>query len=411
MKLDPVFVRSQFPQAADNPDTVFCANAGGSYMSLPVLERMEHYNRHLRVQPYSGFSPSREAGQAMDAARAGWCAALNIDDEELTIGASTSLNTYVMAQAAGAAWGPGDEIVVTGQDHEANHGVWRRQAEARGALVREWPVDPVSGLLEPEALYALLNDRTRWVFFSHCSNIVGTVNPVADIVAGIRQRCAARVGVDAVAYAPHHICDLKALDVDLYYFSLYKVFGPHQGLLYIRAGLQADLQPQSHYFIQQDCRKRFNPAGPQHAQVAACAGVVDYLNSLCAHHGCTASAPLEKMAYAHSLLAAAERQLAEPLLDYLRHSSRVRLLGKHHCQDGDRVATIAFRPLHKTSAGVAAAMQAAGIGTEHGHFYAHRLLVQLGIPPDDGVVRLSLLHYNTPEEVDRILRALDSALA
>ena len=287
----------------------------------------------------------------MDAARRGWADALNIGLEELTIGPSSSANTYTMAQAIGAGWRPGDEIVVTQQDHETNIGAWRRKAEEAGATVREWALDPATGLLDPEDLYALLNDNTRWVFFTHCSNLMGTVNPVADIVDQVRARSAARVGVDAVAYAPHHIPDLKALDVDLYFFSLYKVFGPHQGILYVRGALSDELAGQSHYFIRDDPAKRYNPAGPQHSQVAACRGVLDYFSALHRHHGSDSATSDHRTAGAratleaiHPLIVEQERSLAEPLLDYLENSPQVQLLGKRHCRDGDRAPTIAFRP-------------------------------------------------------------------
>jgi len=410
VELDIEFVRGRFPQLQDQPEFVFCGNAGGSYVAGPVLDTLDHYNRHLRVQPYYGYEVSRAAGQAMDRARAGWAQALNIGPQELTIGPSTSMNSYVMAQALGASWQLGDEIVVSQQDHESNHGVWRRRAEALGVTVKEWPVDPVSGLLDPEALYPLLNENTRWVFFTHCSNIIGVVNPVAEIVAGIRRRCPARVGVDAVAYAPHRICDLRALDVDLYLFSLYKVFGPHQGLMYLRQDLQDELPPQCHFFLTGDSHKRFNPAGPQHAQVAACAGVLDYFDELHRHHGGKGGPAPAAMDALHPLLAAHEARLVEPLLDYLRQSRQVRLLGKPHTADGDRAATLAFQPVDNRSADVAAQLQASGIGVEVGHFYAARLLTHLGIDPAEGVVRISLVHYNSLQEVERILAALDRAL-
>jgi cysteine desulfurase family protein (TIGR01976 family) len=411
VKFDIDFVRSNFPQLYDEPEFVFCSNAGGSYVAQPVIDSLEHYNRHLRVQPYSPFHSSRTAGLAMDRARDGWSRALNIGANELTIGPSTSMNSYVMAQALGADWGPGDEIVVTQQDHESNHGVWRRKAEAQGAVVREWPVDPSTGLLDPDELFPLLGERTRWVFFTHCSNIIGTVNPVAELVSRIRQRCGAKVCVDAVAYAPHHIPDLKALDVDMYLFSLYKVFGPHQGLMYLRAELQDSIQPQSHYFIQGDSHKRFNPAGPQHAQVAASQGVLDYFEALHRHHGGNESASATAvMQSVHALIADHETRLVAPLIDYLAHAPWVRLLGKANTRDGDRVATIAFQPLRKSAGDVATALQARGIGAERGHFYAHRLMTSLGIDPAEGVVRISLVHYNTVAEVERILTALDQVL-
>jgi cysteine desulfurase family protein (TIGR01976 family) len=411
MTLDTEFVRAQFPQSADYPEVVFCSNAGGSFTAAPVIELFNHYNSHSRVQPYSPFTPSREAGEAMDRARADWAKALNIAVNELTIGPSTSANSYVMAQALGASWQPGDEIVVTQQDHEANIGAWRRKAEERGVTVREWEIDPATGLLDPADLYRLLNDHTRWVFFTHCSNIMGTVNPVAEITREIHARSPARVCVDAVAHAPHHIPDLRALDVDLYLFSLYKVYGPHQGVLYVKGALGEQLAGQGHYFNREDPAKRYNPAGPQHGQIAASRGVLDYFESLHRHHGGSdADDTRGRMDALHRLITGHETRLTEPLLDYLDNSTRVQLLGKRHCRDGDRAPTIAFRPLGQSSAQLAASMQADGIGTESGNFYAPRALEHMGIDPADGIVRISLLHYNTAEDVEKILEALDRAL-
>ncbi len=409
--IDIQFVRQQFPGLVSSEPLVFCSNAGGSFVAGPVLERMEDYQRRLRVQPYNAFEPSAEAGRAMDLARKRWCGALGIGDDELTLAPSSSANSYVMSQAVGANWGPGDEIVVTAQDHETNVGAWRRRAEAAGATIREWNLQPDSGLLDPEDLYDLLNDKTRWVFFTQCSNVIGTVNPVAEIVAGIRARCAARVCVDAVAHAPHHLCNPRELDVDMYFFSLYKVFGPHQGLLFVRAELQAELQPQGHYFTSADPAKRYNPSGPQHAQVASCAGIIDYLDQVYLHHGGDPRLNTAmRMNQLHELFAAHERELAAPLLDWLDASPAVRLLGKPHTRDGDRAPTIAFVPLSQSVAEVVTGLQQRQIGAEGGNFYAPRLFTPMGLDAGQGVVRLSLLHYNTLAEVGRIMRALDQVL-
>lgn len=411
MSLDIDFVRQQFGQLDDDPQFVFASNAGGSYVCNQVNKLVEHYNRHTRVQPYSNFPSSAEAGDAMNRARQGWADALNIGLSELTIGPSTSMNTYVMSQAIGDLWKADDEIIVTNQDHEANSGTWRRKAIEKGMTMRQWEVDPETGLLDVEQLIPLLNEKTRWVFFPHCSNIVGTANPVANIVSQIKDNSSARVFVDAVAYAPHHICDLKAMDVDGYALSLYKVFGPHQGLMYINAAIYADLTSQAHYFLTGDPTKDFNPAGSQHAQVAACAGVLDYFDALHAHHfdnkGVT---PAQKMTDIHGLILQHENQLATPLLDFLDQHPDVRLVGKTTTDDNDRAPTIAFKPLKQSSQSLASKLQTSGIGTEHGNFYAHRLISDLGLDPEDGVVRLSLLHYNRVEDVEKILRELDRAL-
>jgi len=411
MPLDINFVRQQFDQLQDEPEFVFASNAGGSYVCNQTNDILEHYNRHTRVQPYSHYGSSTEAGEAMDRAKQAWAAALNINLSELTIGPSTSMNTYVMSQAIGAAWQPGDEIIVTNQDHEANSGAWRRKATEKGVTIRQWEVDTQTGLLNTEALLPLLDDKTRWVFFSHCSNIVGTANPVAEITKLIKKHSSAKVFVDAVAYAPHHICDLKALGVDGYAFSLYKVFGPHQSLMYISSAIHHQLASQAHYFLSGEASKDFNPAGPQHAQVAACAGVLDYFETLYQHHfGKSDGDQPQKLAAIHDLILQHENTLAAPILEFLDTHSEVRLIGKTNVNDDDRAPTIAFRPLQHSSQKLATRLQDAGIGTENGNFYAHRLISDLGIDPDDGVVRISLVHYNTQRDVEKILHELDRAL-
>jgi cysteine desulfurase family protein (TIGR01976 family) len=411
MQLDINFVRQQFDQLRDEPEFVFASNAGGSYVCNQANDLLEHYNRHTRVQPYSHYRSSTEAGEAMDRAKQAWAAALNIDLSELTIGPSTSMNTYVMAQAIGDRWKSGDEIVVTNQDHEANNGVWRRKAAEKGVTIRQWEVDPQTGLLDSEALLALLNDNTRWVFFSHCSNVVGTANPVAEITKLIKKHSSGKVFVDAVAYAPHQVSDLKKLGIDGYLFSLYKVFGPHQGIMYINRDIHSELTSQAHYFLEGNPAKDFNPAGPQHAQVAACAGVLDYFDLLYQHHfkADDVDRP-DKLAAIHDLILQHENSLAAPILDFLDNHRGIQLIGKAHVADDDRAPTIAFKPLQQSSQSLANRLQDAGIGTENGNFYAHRLITDLGIDPDDGIVRISLVHYNTSVDVEKILRELEGAL-
>ena len=411
MQLDIDFVRAHFDQLNDDPEFVFASNAGGSYVCNQANSVLEQYNHHTRVQPYSRYPSSSAAGEAMDRALHGWAEALNIDRSELTIGPSTSINTYVMAQAIGDLWQPGDEIVVTNQDHEANSGAWRRKAMERGVTIRQWEVDTDSGLLDIDGLLPLLNENTRWVFFTHCSNVAGTINPVAQIVRTVNSGSNARVFVDAVAYAPHHICDLKALGVDGYAFSLYKVYGPHQGILYVNREIHGDLTSQAHYFNSGDPTKDFSPAGPQHAQIAGCAGVLDYFDALHRHHfGDSDKSRNARLDDLYPLLLQHENNVAAPILEFLDRHKDVRLIGKSHTRDNDRAPTIAFQPLKQSAQAVAHKLQDSGIGTENGHFYAYRLVSDIGIDPDDGVVRLSLLHYTSMDEVERILKALDASL-
>lgn len=411
MTLNLSFVRQQFSQCEIDQDLVFCSNAGGSYVCNQVNDISEHYNRQTRVQPYSNFSPSSDAGRAMDRAYQLWAEALGAELDEVTLGPSTSMNTYVLAQAMSAHLQPGDEIIVTNQDHEANSGVWRRMAESQGVAIREWRVQEGSGLLHVRDLQPLLNEATKWVFFTHCSNIVGAVNPVADIVQLIRAQSSARVLVDAVAYAPHHIPDVKALGVDAYVFSLYKVFGPHQGLLYLDRSARDVLQSQAHYFNRGQPLYDYQPAGPQHAQIAASAGVLDYFDALYENHfSLKAVSRRERLDAVHELIHQHELSLTQILLDYLTNNGRIRVVGKLNCADGDRAPTIAFRHEHIRSAALTASMQAQGIGTEHGNFYAHRLLSDMGMDCEDGVVRVSLVHYNSEEDAHKIISAIDKSL-
>ena len=173
--LDTNFVRSQFPAFSESSLEGFAhfENAGGSFACGQVIDSLHRYYRETKVQPYYGFKPSHSAGEQMDRARQRMAEWLNVATDEVHFGPSTSQNTYVVAQALRQHLEPGDEVIVTNQDHEANVGVWRR-LESEGMIIREWQVDPESAELELADLEALLNERTSVVAFTHCSNIVGS---------------------------------------------------------------------------------------------------------------------------------------------------------------------------------------------------------------------------------------------
>jgi selenocysteine lyase/cysteine desulfurase len=233
--LDTAFVRSQFPAFAEPAlqGQAFFENAGGSYPCAQVVARLTRFYTERKVQPYAPYEASRLGGEEMDEARTRLAAMMGVEREEVSFGPSTSQNTYVLAQAFRQWLAPGSAIVVTNQDHEANTGVWRRLAES-GTEVREWQIDPDTGHLDPARLRALLADgKVRLVAFPHCSNVVGEINPVADICAIAREH-GAFTCVDGVSYAPHGFPDIPALGADIYLFSAYKTYGPHQGIMVIR---------------------------------------------------------------------------------------------------------------------------------------------------------------------------------
>lgn len=404
--LDVAYARSHFP-AFDEPalrGQAFFENAGGSYACRQVIGRLAEYYRRLKVQPYYDYPASREAGEWMDAAYTRLAEYLNVGAEELHFAPSTSQNSYVLAQAFRKLLQPGDEIVVTNQDHEANSGVWRRLAE-QGVTVREWQVDPGSGALEPAALDQLLTERTRLVTVPQCSNIVAQINPIAEIARKVHAAGALLV-VDSVAYAPHGLPDVTALGADILLFSLYKTFGPHQGAMVVRQPTFERLGNEAHYFNAAYGRKRLVPAGPDHAQVAAARGVAEYFDALDAHHGGGDAAGRPQRI--RSLLREAEKPLLRKLLDHLAARSDLRLLGP--ADANLRAATVAVSPLRRAPAELIPELARHGIMAAAGHFYAVRLLQAMGVDPQRGVLRLSFVHYNTAEEIDRLIAALDAVL-
>ncbi|MGF1630892.1 MAG: aminotransferase class V-fold PLP-dependent enzyme [Kiloniellaceae bacterium] len=406
--LDLSFVRAQFPAFSEPSlkDWAFFENAGGSYACGAVIERLNRFYRETKVQPYGPFPASKRAGEEMDEARARLAGYLNVATDEVHFGPSTSQNSYVLAQAFRQMLKPGDEIVVTNQDHEANSGAWRRLADS-GIVVREWQVDPESGRLDPAGLDRLLSTKTRLVAFPHCSNIVAHVNPVAEICAKARAAGAVTC-VDGVSYAPHGLPDVTALGADIYLFSLYKTYGPHQGLMVVKRALAERLPNQAHFFNAGSILKKLTPAGPDHAQIAASAGIADYFDALHAHHFKNDADAAERGRRVHDLMRAHEMELAAPLLDWLRQRNDLRVIGP--TDPAERAPTVAIHTKNKPAAEVLADLTERGIAAGAGHFYGYRVVQALGLDPEAGVLRVSFVHYTAPEEIEKLMKALDASL-
>lgn len=413
MDLDLHFVRSQFPAFAQPSlqDWSFFENAGGSYACGQTIAALNHYYTSTKVQPYAPYPAAEEAGQAMDRSRRRWAEALGVAGNEVQFGPSSSMNAYVLAQAFRTVLGPGDQVIVTNQDHEANTGAIRRAAQEAGAAVIEWRVDPRSGLLDVERFESLVTANTCLVTVPHCSNIIGMENDIASITA-IAHGVGARVIVDGVSYVPHGLPAVAALDADVYLFSLYKVYSVHQGLMVTRNGILDDLPNQGHFFNAAAPSKRLTPTGPDHAQEAAAGAVLDYIEAFHRHHGgtdgdlATAAADCAERWQDH------ERSLLAPVLQWLSASPSVRLLGPAEVGDGPlyRCPTVAFVPLGRSPESVVQALVARRVMCGAGHFYAARLLQGLDVDPDTGVVRVSWVHYTSPDEIGRLLGALDEVL-
>jgi len=405
MDLDIAWVRAQFPAFTETglQDRAFFENAGGSYTCRHVIDRLIRFYTQRKVQPYAPYDASRLGGAEMDEARSRLAVMLGVATDEVSFGPSTTQNTYVLAQAVRQWIKPGQAIVVTNQDHEANSGPWRRLADA-GIRVLEWQIDPETGELDPDDLAKLLEDDVALVCFPHCSNVVGAINDVAALTK-LAKSAGARVCVDGVSYAPHGFPDVGALGCDVYLFSAYKTYGPHQGIMVIRSDWGFELPNQGHHFNGDSLYKRFTPAGPDHAQVAASAGMADYIDALSAHHGGGQGADAAR--HAHDVMREHEVALLQPLLDYVTAKNSVWLVGP---ADAARRAPTVALAIEGNPEEAAAALAPHGIMAGGGDFYAQRPLQAVGVDPDKGVLRLSFVHYTEKAEVDALLGALDQVL-
>ena len=403
--LDIDFVRRQFP-ALETPWALF-DNAGGTVLPQHVITRATDYMRRYQIQLGASYPLSVEAGEHVLAGRRAMAQMVHAELEEVVIGHSTSLNLRLLAAALRPLWQAGDEVVVTNLDHEANIAPWR-DLEASGIVVREWALRPETASLELEDLELLLNERTRLVCFTHCSNVVGAVHDVAAFVRRIHQ-AGALVCVDGVGFAPHRRLDVKALDVDFYSLSLYKACGPHVALLYCRRELLQKAYRQNHSFLGDKLPDKMQPGNVNFELTVSLLGIFDYFDALEAHHFDAPSADrgacLERI---FSLVAAYEEQLARPLIEYLRQQPKVRLFGPGPSSSVPRLPILTFAVQGKSAPEVVAHLETLQVAARHGDFYAPRAIEALGLKSVGGVVRVSMAHYNHPSEVARVIRGLET---
>ncbi|TFF23121.1 cysteine desulfurase-like protein [Jiella endophytica] len=406
MALDLDFVRSQFPALAG--EWVFMDNAGGSQVLSRVAERVSDYLLTTNVQTGASYAPSLKSTERVREARKAYARFMNASDaSEIVMGASSTALFRYLSEAMTGKLAPGDEIILTNADHEANIGPWLKHQE-RGVVVKFWNVDAETFELELDDLKDLLTERTKLVCVTHASNILGTINPIAEISA-IAHAAGAEVVVDAVAYAPHRAIDVEALGCDYYVFSSYKVFGPHFAVMWGRKDKLLALDNIYHFFMSKESvPHKLEPGNINYEAAWGAIGAVDYVEEL----GQKADAEKGRAAVEAGFagIAEQERAITQRLMDFLDSRNSVRIIGRRSSALADRVATVSFTVEGQDSRAVVDAVDAAKIGIRHGHFYAYRLIDDLGLMPQGGVVRVSMVHYNTLAEVDRLVAALEPKL-
>ena len=405
--LEIEFVRSQFPGL--KRDWAFFDNAGGTQIVEGAVERMNEFLFHRNVQIGGSYEISRLALESLTAGREAMQTLVNAArPEEIVFAPSATVAMQNLARSMRSQFSEGDEIVVTVCDHESNIGPWVG-LEEYGVKIRVWEIDKQTFELDLEDLGALMNERTRLVAVTHVSNILGTVNPIAEIARYVHER-GAQIAVDSVAFAPHRAIDVQSLDVDYLVFALYKVFGPHYAVMYAGYDRLAELDNLYHYFYGKDkIPAKLEPGNASYELAYSSTGIVDYLARLGARTAPDGSVR-EQVVSAFDAITDHECALGERLLAYLRTRSDCRIVGRPSGKDPDRVPTISFKIEQKNSGDIARRMDDFGLAIRFGDFHARRLIEFLGIEGDGGVVRVSMAHYNTLDEVDALIRALDEIL-
>lgn len=399
VNFDIDWVREQF---ALPENVAFFDNAGGSFTLHSVIERVARYMRESPIQLGGLHRLSQHAADRQRRALESIAHLLACECEELITGPSSSALISRLARALAHEFGPGDEIIVTNFDHESNISPWLGLAE-RGVKIRFWELNADTRAPELGDFTELLNERTRFVACTQATNILGGILPVEEVCARAHE-VGARVLIDGVAYAPHRRVNVGRVDADFYVVSLYKVFGPHLGVMYARRGHLDRLANINLAHLGADSGPyKLQPGGACYELVYGASAIALYWEELGARSGRKAPSHIRA---ASNAIADYEEALGKVLLDALDELPGVRLLGPTSADRDARLPIYAFTVDDHSSEAVVRALDERGVAVKHGHFHAPRLLNALGIDPAQGVVRASMAHYNTFEEVQRLVRGL-----
>ncbi len=404
--LDVPAIRRQFPalsRTVGDLPAVYADGPGGTQVPQRVIDAMSSVLARGSSNLGGPFATSEETGKIQHAARRAVADLVNAAvPEEIAFGQNMTSITLALGRALARTWGPGDEIVCTRLDHDANVSSWMAAAEEAGAIVRLVDFDAQSGRLDPAAVAASITPRTRLVAVTHASNAIGSIVDVAS-VADAAHAAGALVFVDAVHYAPHGVLDVQAIGCDFLAASAYKFFGPHTGFLYARLDQSASLPAVKIRPAPSEPPGKWESGTQSFESLAGVEAAVDYLAGL----GSGASRR-ECLVTAMGHIGAYERSLSERFVNGIAGVDGIRLYGIAGAEG--RTPTFAVSVAGHSPRGVAEALGAQGIFVWDGHYYALEVMRHLGVLDRGGLVRIGFVHYNTIGEVDRTVAAL-AALA
>ena len=406
--LDPTPLRAQFPalQLEVNGQTaVYLDGPGGTQTPQNVIDAMSGYLAHGGSNSGGPFLTSRHTDETVTAARQAMQDLYNARrPEEIVFGQNMTSLTFAVSRAIAQTWQPGDEIVVTRLDHDANISPWLMAAEERGVIVRWLDFDPADCTLKLETLPDLLSEKTRLVAVTYASNAVGSITDVRRVVK-MAHEAGAWVYVDSVHYAPHGLIDVQALDCDFFVSSAYKYFGPHTGVLYGKYDLLDSLRAYKVRPAPSRPAGKWETGTQSFESLAGVTAAVDYLAVIGGGEGDRR----QRLVRAMAKIKRYEMGISARFLQGATKVPGLRVYGVTDVENLEkRTPTFAVSLAGYSAEQVAARLGEQGIFVWHGHYYAVAVMERLGLLDRGGLVRIGFVHYNTPAEVDRVLAALTS---
>jgi len=445
--LDLNWVRAQFPalaQTVNGQPAIFADGPGGTQVTQRVIDAISSYLTHANANTHGAFLTSARTDQTIEAAHAAMADLLGCDPDEVVFGPNMTSLTFMLSRSIGRDIQPGDEIVLTRLDHDANFSPWKA-LEERGALIKVVDIDVEDCTLDMDDLRRQLTPRTKLVAVGYASNAVGTINDVAEITR-LAHRAGALSFIDAVHYAPHGHIDVRALDCDFLACSPYKFFAPHAGTLYGKREHLRRLHPYKVRPATEELPGRWMTGTQNHEAMAGVTAAIEYLAELGRQVESVVSSPLsladaeqrttdngqrtvdetdaresqydvsdaasspsrrQQLLAAMNAIRSYERGLAETLIEGLLEIPGLTFYGiSDPARFAWRTPTVSVRIAGHTPRRLAKALGEQGIFTWDGNYYALNLTERLGVEQDGGMLRIGLVHYNTAEEVAQLLEAL-----
>ncbi|MBZ5681105.1 MAG: cysteine desulfurase-like protein [Acidobacteriia bacterium] len=407
--LDLTYVRSQFPslsQTVNGHPAAFLDGPGGTQVPQRVIDAMSAYLRRDNANTGGAYATSRHTDAMIAEARAAMADFLHCSADEVAFGPNMTTLTFAISRAIGRDLKPGDEIVVTRLDHDANVSPWLAMAEDRGITVRWAEINENDCTLDMADFAAKINKNTKLVAAGYASNAVGTINPVKEIVR-LAHAAGALAYIDAVHYGPHGLIDVAALDCDFLACSTYKFFGPHMGVLFGKREHLRGFRPYKVRPLTDAIPYRWEWGTLNHECIAGIGACVEYLADLGRHTRPEATTRRAAIEAAYEAIHEHERELLKRIISGLLKIPHLKLYGiADPARFDQRCATLALRIDGHTPLELATQLGDRGFFTWDGNYYALNLTEQLDVEKSGGFLRIGLVHYNTVDEVDRLLAAL-----